>query len=63
MYNRIQAELEGVQQALYSIHAMSTTSSSSEAVELGDAPTQLQRIEDATKALLHRVQEEKEQAT
>jgi VIT1/CCC1 family predicted Fe2+/Mn2+ transporter len=35
----------------------------SEETELGDEPTQLRRIADATEAHLRRVQEEKEQAT
>jgi hypothetical protein len=63
MYDRIKAELKGVQQALYSSHIVSTTLSSSEAAKLGDDPTQLQRIAYATEARLCRVQEEKEQAT
>jgi DNA anti-recombination protein RmuC len=42
---------------------VSTASSSSEVVELGDEPTQLRRIADVTEARLRRVQEEKEQAT
>jgi hypothetical protein len=37
--------------------------SSTESVELGDEPTQLCRLLDATESLLCRVQEEKEQAT
>jgi hypothetical protein len=41
MYDRIEAELKGVQQAIYSSRAVSTASSSSEGVELGDEPTQL----------------------
>jgi hypothetical protein len=40
-----------------------TAPSSSESVELGDEPTQLRRLADATEARLHRAQEEKEQAT
>jgi hypothetical protein len=60
MYERIESELKGVQQALYLICAMSIAPSSSETVELGDEPTQIQRIEYATKALLPRLEEEKE---
>jgi DNA anti-recombination protein RmuC len=63
MYDRIEAELKGVQQALYSSHAVSTAPSSSEGIEVGDEPAQLRRLADATEARLHRVQEEKEQAT
>jgi hypothetical protein len=55
MYDRIKVELKGVQQAIYSSHVVSVAPSSSEGVELGDEPTQLRRIEDATKALLRRV--------
>jgi hypothetical protein len=55
MYDRIEAELKGVQQALYSSHAVSIVSSSLEVVELGDEPTQLRRITDATEAHLRRV--------
>jgi DNA anti-recombination protein RmuC len=55
--------MKGVQQALYSSHAVSTAPPSSEGTELGDEPTQLRRIADVTEAHLHRIQEEKEQAT
>jgi hypothetical protein len=41
MYDKIEAEMKGVQQALYSRRTMFTASSSSEGVELGDDPTQL----------------------
>jgi hypothetical protein len=60
MYDRIEAELKGVQQALYSSHAVSTAPPSSEGIELGDEPAQLRRIADSTEAHLHHVQEEKE---
>jgi hypothetical protein len=63
MYDRIEAELKGVQQALYSSHTVSTASLSSGGIEVGDEPAQLRRLADATEAHLHRVQEEKEQAT
>jgi hypothetical protein len=63
MYDRIEAELKGVQQALYSSRTVSTAPPSSEGIELGDEPAQLRRIADATEAHLRRVQEEKEQAT
>jgi hypothetical protein len=60
MYERIEVELKGVHQALYLSHTVSTAPSSSEGVELGDEPTQLRRLADATTARLRRVQEEKE---
>ena len=63
MYDKIEAKMKGVQQALYLRRAMFTASSSSEGVELGDEPTQLRRIENAIEGHLHRVQEEKEHAT
>jgi chromosome segregation ATPase len=63
MYDRIEVELKGVQQALYSSCTVSTASLSSEGIEVGDEPTQLRRLADATEAHLHQVQEEKEQAT
>jgi hypothetical protein len=63
MYERIEAELRGVQQALHSSRAVSTAPPPSEETELGDEPAQLRRIVDATEAHLRRVQEEKEQAT
>jgi hypothetical protein len=63
MYERIEAELKGVQQALYSSHTVSTVPLSSKGTELGDEPAQLRQIVDATKSHLRRVQEEKEQAT
>jgi hypothetical protein len=62
MYDIIEAELKGVQQAIYSSRTMSTALSSSEGVALGDEPTQLRRIADAIEDHLRRVQEEKEQA-
>jgi hypothetical protein len=41
MYERIEAELRGVQQALHSSRAVSTVPPPSEETELGDEPTQL----------------------
>jgi hypothetical protein len=55
MYDRIEAELKGVQQALYSIRALSTASFSSEGIEVGDEPAQLRRLVDVTKACLRQV--------
>jgi hypothetical protein len=39
MYDWIEAELKGVQQALYSSYKVSTLPPSSEGIELGDEPT------------------------
>jgi hypothetical protein len=63
MYDRIEVELRGVQQALQSSHAVSTVPPSSEAPDLGDDLDQLHRLADATEAHLHHAQEEIEQAT
>jgi hypothetical protein len=59
MYDRIEAELRGVQQALHSSRAVSTAPPPSEEPELGDEPTQLCRIADVTEAHLRRAKEEK----
>jgi hypothetical protein len=59
MYERIEEEMKGVQQALHSIHTMYIFPPSSEGIELGDKPAQLCRIEYMTEAHLHHVQEEK----
>jgi hypothetical protein len=63
VYERIEAELKGVQQALYSSRVVSTAPPSSKGTELRDEPAQLCRIAYVTEACLRRVQEEKEQAT
>jgi hypothetical protein len=42
---------------------VSTTSLSSGGIEVRDEPAQILRLADAAEARLHRVQEEKEQAT
>jgi hypothetical protein len=60
LYDRIEKELKDIHQAIQSSHAVSTAPSSTENVELGDEPTQLRRLADATETQLHRVQEEKE---
>jgi hypothetical protein len=52
LYERIEKELKDIQQAIYSSHAVPTVPSSSEIAELGDEPTQLQRLVDATEARL-----------
>jgi hypothetical protein len=59
MYERIEAELRGVWQALHSSHTVSIAPSPSEEPKLGDEPTQLRRIADATEDRLHHAQEEK----
>jgi hypothetical protein len=63
MYDRIEEELRGVQQALYSSRTVSTAPPPSEEPELGDEPAQLHRLDDVTEAHLHRAQAEKDQAT
>jgi hypothetical protein len=52
MYERIEAELGGLQKFLHSSHTVSTTSPPSEETELGDEPDQLSRI---VEACLHHV--------
>jgi hypothetical protein len=63
MYEKIEAELRGVQQALHSSRTVSTAPPPLEETELGDEPTQLHRLVDATEACLFHAQEETEQAT
>jgi hypothetical protein len=60
MYEKIDTELRGVQEALHSIRAVSIMPPPSEEPELGDESAQLCRIVDVTEAHLHRAQEEKE---
>jgi hypothetical protein len=60
MYERIEEELRGVQQALHSNHTVSTAPSPPEEPESGYEPAQLRRIADAIEAHLCRVHEEKE---
>jgi hypothetical protein len=60
LYGRIEKELNEVQQAIRFIHVVPTTP---HIAELGDEPTQLRRLADATEARLQKVQEEKEKAT
>jgi hypothetical protein len=60
MYNRIEVELQGVQQALQSSRVVSTAPGEP---ELGDEPAQLHRLVDTVEARLRRVQEETAQAT
>jgi len=61
MYDRIEAELKGVQQALYLNRAMSIVPLSVGDAEVGVEPAQLCILADSTKDHLRRVQEEKEQ--
>jgi hypothetical protein len=63
LYGRVEKELKEIQQAIQLIHAVPTAPSSSQIAELGDEPTQLRRLADATEARLQKVQEEKEKAT
>jgi hypothetical protein len=52
MYNRIEVELQGVQQALQSSHAMPTAPLSLGTPELGDELAQLHRLTDIVEARL-----------
>jgi hypothetical protein len=63
MYDRIEVELRGVQQALQSNHVVSIVPPPSEEPKLGGEPTQLRRLANVTEARLHCTQEETEQAT
>jgi hypothetical protein len=58
MYDRIKVELRGVQQAFQSSLTVSTVPPPSKAPVLGDQPTQLPRLADATEAHLRHAQEE-----
>jgi hypothetical protein len=57
LYARIEKELKEIHQAIHLSHAVPTAPSSSKSVELGDDPTQLRRLADATEARLRRVLE------
>jgi hypothetical protein len=63
MLDRIEAELKGVQQALYSSRAVSTTPLSVGDIEVGDKPAHLCILTDSAEARLCHVQDKKEQAT
>jgi hypothetical protein len=63
MYDRIEIELRGVQQALQSSRAVSNAPFPLGTPELGDEPTQLHRLVDTVEACLRRAQEETEKAT
>jgi hypothetical protein len=61
MYDRIEVELIGVQQALQSSHAVSTAPPPLEEPELGDEPAQLHRLANVRKSHLRRAQVERDQ--
>jgi phosphoribosylanthranilate isomerase len=50
LYERIEKELKDIQQAIHSSRAVPIAPSLSKITELGDEPTQLQRLTDATEA-------------
>jgi len=58
MYNIIEVKLWGVQHDLLSSHTVSIAPLPSGELELGDEPTQLQQLVDATEAHLRHTQEE-----
>jgi hypothetical protein len=55
MYDRIEMELRGVQQALHSSHVFPTVPLPLEEPKLGDEPAQLRRIADMTESHIHRM--------
>jgi len=55
MFDRIETEIKGVQQALYLSRAMSIAPLPSKGGELGDEPTHLRKLVDSIEALLRRV--------
>jgi hypothetical protein len=55
LYGRIEKELKEVQQVVCLVRAVPTVPSSSQTAELGDEPTQLRRLVDATEAQFQRV--------
>jgi hypothetical protein len=63
MYDRIEIEIQGVQQALPSSRAVPTAPLTAGTVEPGDEPTQLHRIVDMVEAHLRQAQEDTTQAT
>jgi hypothetical protein len=63
LFHWIKDELQGVQQALQSNHAVSTVPLSVGTSKLGDEPAQLHRIADIVEACLQRAQEETTQST
>jgi hypothetical protein len=63
MYNRIEIELQGVQQALQSSRTVPTAPLTAGTVEPGDEPAQLHQIVDMVEAHLRQAQEDTAQAT
>jgi hypothetical protein len=63
MYNRIEIELQGVQQALQSSRAVSTAPLPEGTTEEGDEPVQLRKIVATVEVRLRKAQEETTQAT
>jgi hypothetical protein len=54
MYNRIEIELQGVQQALQSSHAVSSTPLPEGTIEEGNEPVQLCKIANTVKVRLRK---------
>jgi hypothetical protein len=50
LYERIEKELKDIQQAIHLSRAVPIAPSLPKIIELGDEPTQLQRLTDATEA-------------
>ena len=63
MYNRIESELQGVQQELWSSYAVSTAPLLEGTTEEGDEPFQLYNIADTVEVHLRKAQEEIVQST
>jgi hypothetical protein len=63
MYNRIEIELQGVQQALQSSRAVSSAALPEGTTKEGDEPVQLHKIADTVEVHLRKAQEETTQAT
>jgi hypothetical protein len=55
LYGKIEREMKNVHQFIRLARAVPTAPSSSQTTELGDEPTQLRRLVDATEARLQRV--------
>jgi hypothetical protein len=58
MYNRIESELQGLQQALWSSHAVSIAPLPKGTTEEGDEPVQLHKIAATVEACLQKAQGE-----
>jgi hypothetical protein len=57
MYERIEAEIQGVQRAFQSNHAVSTTPMLEAITQAGDESVQLHRIDDIVKVCLRKAEE------